>query len=63
MSNDNNSILVRMKDVRIHSFDEELENKEKNNFKELINGMMLEGNKSIILKQDLDRIIRYLSSP
>lgn len=38
MSNDNNSILVRMKDVRIHSFDEELENKEKNNFKELING-------------------------
>ena len=31
-------------------------------FKEL-NGMMSEGNKSIILKQDLDRIIRYLSSP
>lgn len=27
-----------MKDVRIHSFDEELENKEKNNFKELIDG-------------------------
>ena len=38
MSNDNNSIIVRMKDVRIHSFDEELENKEKNNFKELISG-------------------------